>query len=433
MKRWLMVVVVGLACLGRFELALAGPALTSGALPPPSTKSKSPADRAYADGVSAMADGRLEVAKAAFERAQKLQAGHVDSLLGLAELAFLERQFELAAQHVQAALRVAPQHARALAAQGRLFLQAGKPAEAEAALRKSITAEPQAVRARIDLADLLAMRGALNDAEVLYREALSRDDRHPGAHYALGQVLMARGQLDAAVASFRSAAELAPSSILVPLALARLELGRGRPAPAMVEVEKVLKRDPRQLDALMLKSDVQELQGDAEGALRTLAQAAQSAPQSPFPWLRIGMVEHQRRRYEAAQAAYLKTLELDSRQSMALNNLAAMAVDRKADLKRAEDWARSALALSPKSAAYIDTLASVLRAQGRQAEAVQAWREALVLSPKSAEMKFHLGRALAEIGQSAEARKVLTELLTNRDGLNASDVDEAKRILNDLK
>jgi len=113
-----------------------------------------------------------------------------------------------------------------------------------------------------------------------------------------------------------------------------------------------------------------------------------------------------------------------------MNNLAALAVERKGDLTKAEGWARDAVRAEPRAPAFLDTLASVHRAQGRLADAAKVWTDAVAMSPRDPELKFRLGRALAESGQKDEARKVLQEAL-NLSTTFAS-VREARSLLASL-
>jgi tetratricopeptide (TPR) repeat protein len=389
-----------------------------------------PAERAYARGVDAMTAGDLAAAERAFREVLKLDAKHVDAMLGLAEVAFTQRKTSVAAAQVDAALKVAPGNARALASQGRLLALSGKTAEAEAAWRQAIEADPKLIRPKMDLADLLATRRSLADATALYRQVIELDAKHAGAHYALGQTLQAQDQLDAAANAYRKAAELSPNSVLAPLALARLELGRQRAAPAMAEIDKVLRRQPKMVDALVTKGDIQELQGKPDAALQTYAEAAQLAPKTIPPLLRAAMLEHRRGQLDKAEAAYLKVLALDSQQALALNNLAAISVSRGKDLPKAEERARAAVKLAPQAMDFVDTLASAQRAQGRPQDAVQTWRRAQAQAPRNPLAMAQLGRALAESGAKDEARKWLR---------NAMDIStdfpgapEARRLLESL-
>jgi len=54
--------------------------------------------------------------------------------------------------------------------------------------------------------------------------------------------------------------------------------------------------------------------------------------------------------------SYKKVIQIDPKQAIAYNNLAALNLDRKQDLGHAESWAKKAVELSPEVADFHDTL-----------------------------------------------------------------------------
>ncbi len=390
----------------------------------------SPADLAHQRGLDALVRQDLAAAEAAFQEALKLQPRHVPSLLGLGELAFVRRQLDEAGRRIDQALQVAPDDAAALASKGRLLVVQGQRAAAEPLLQRAAERDPKAVRPRIDLADLLASRGDHRRAIELYRQVVAIDPQHAGARYALGLSLRALGQVDAAARELQAAVERAPTAALAHVELARTELQRKRLAEGLQAVEPAFGLNPVPIDAWLVKADLQEARGDVDGALQTLAAASQSNPRSAFPHLRRGMIEHQRGQLDAARQAYRRTLELDRAQPVALNNLAAIAVARKAELAEAEGWAREATRMNPRAAQFRHTLGEVLRAQGKLADALVAFEAAARLAPRDATLVFHHGRALAEAGQGSRAREVIRAALDL--GTAFSEAGEARRLLGTL-
>ncbi|HEX8324786.1 MAG TPA: hypothetical protein VF595_12835, partial [Tepidisphaeraceae bacterium] len=83
----------------------------------------------------------------------------------------------------------------------------------------------------------------------------------------------------------------------------------------------------------------------------------------------------------AAEAALRVVLETRPDSAAANNDLACLLLDARRGLAEAERRARAAVALSPKSAAFYDTLARVLTATRRPVEARTAFETALRLDP----------------------------------------------------
>ncbi|MGL4551050.1 MAG: hypothetical protein ACRC33_07675 [Gemmataceae bacterium] len=102
---------------------------------------------------------------------------------------------------------------------------------------------------------------------------------------------------------------------------------------------------------------------------------------------------------EDAAALYRATLEVQAAalkgfpdSPLLLNQMAWLAGCCKRDLDRAAGWARRAVDSSPKTPAYLDTLAEVLFQQGKKAEAAAAQKKAVALDPKRRYFKAQLKR-----------------------------------------
>lgn len=371
----------------------------------------SPAVQAQRRGLELLAKGDRSGAAQAFKEALKLDAGQVQAMLGLAEVAFQGKQVDEAGRWLGQAVKLRPEDADVQASWGRYLALKGQNKEAEAALRRAAALDPQAQRPRMDLADMLLSRGDAAAAVPLYRQVLAIAPAHAGARYALGQALLQSGDAAAAVAELTQAATLAPANPLPLLALARAETARGRADAALAQVDKALAIQPSLVDALLLKADLLDGKGQADAALQLFTAAAQAAPTLGLPHMRIGMIEQQRGRQDAAVVAYQRAVALDPQQATALNNLAAIATERKQDLKQAEGWAQRAVALNPRAAQFHDTLGGVQRAQGNRQAALKSFQTAARLAPKDPEILFHLGQAWVDTGDKAQARKALQDAL----------------------
>jgi tetratricopeptide (TPR) repeat protein len=389
--------------------AQAAPVLKSP--PTGSAAATTPARAAYEQALSALATGDSTAAEKSFREAIRLDSKFAAPFLGMAELAFAGKRLDEAASWIEQAVKAQPADAHVQASYGRLLVLRKKLPEAEAAFRRAIAADPRLVRPRVDLADVLAARGDLGKAAVQYEEVVAIDPQHAGARFGLGEVLLRQGKPDAAVAAFKRARDQFPDNPMPRLGLARAELARKNADEAMAEVDKVLKAQPSLVEASLLRAEILDVKGQQAAAVAAFEEVAKVAPQATIPHLRIGMIEQQRGNADAAVRAYLKVLAIEPKHATALNNLAALAVERKQDLKQAEAWAQKAVAAVPQAAQFHDTLGTVQRAQGNLPAAIKTFETATRLSPRDPTLKFHLGRALAEKSDKAQARKVLQEAL----------------------
>ncbi len=424
-----------------FELALAlvlwaalatGPAF-SGPLavsPPPAKAYEAPLGEAYRAGIAALAEGKLDDAQRAFEQAVKADHRAPAPLLGLAEVAFQRKKPYDALARIKEAIDTDPNYSAAHAAMGRYLQITGKPKDAEASLRKAVQLDERAFRPRIDLADQLAGQGRWAEAVPLYEACIAIDPQHGGAHYALGLAYSQVGKADPSRAMLEQAARLDTKAPLPHIALARWHGGRKEYPQALAAVGEALKRGSKNLDALLLRGDLLDASGDAAAALGTYDEAAKSVPQSAAPQLRIAMLHHRTGQEAKALPAYLKVVDLEPKNGLALNNIADIYSRRKDGLNEAEQWAVKAVAAAPKAADAHDTLGWIQRAKGNLGAARASLEKANQLDPRSGETLYHLAQVYADQGDRAKARKTMQAAM--KAPLAPASAEPARKLLAEL-
>jgi tetratricopeptide (TPR) repeat protein len=99
--------------------------------------------------------------------------------------------------------------------------------------------------------------GDLAGAETRLRQALKLNPSFARAHYNLGLLLSSKNQPAEAIASLRRAEQLDPSDAGAPWARATIHYRLGDRAATLEAVETTLARDPSNVQALQLKSELQ--------------------------------------------------------------------------------------------------------------------------------------------------------------------------------
>jgi tetratricopeptide (TPR) repeat protein len=128
-------------------------------------------------------------------------------------------------------------------------------------------------------------------------------------------------------------------------------------------------------------------------------------------YLAVGMLNEGRKSSDAAEAAYRHAVALNPNSDVACNNL-AMVLARRGALNEALTLAGRAASMSPKVAAFQDTLAFVKDKSGDHAGAIENLRAAIQLQPANMEWRVNLAQIYVNAGQPDKARS----MLANSDG-----------------
>ena len=131
------------------------------------------------------------------------------------------------------------------------------------------------------------------------------------------------------------------------------------------------------------------------------------APEAPDPewWRAVAAVAYADRRFEQAEHAYRKLLEVAPSDDSALNDLGYLLAEQGRELEEAVSLCRRALALRPDEPAYLDSLGWALHRAGRSREALEVLSRAVYGSGENSDpvMRGHLGDVFIALGQVERA------------------------------
>jgi Tfp pilus assembly protein PilF len=141
--------------------------------------------------------------------------------------------------------------------------------------------------------------------------------------------------------------------------------------------------------------------GDLARALSEYRQVLRSNPDSRDALLGLAAVETQARRYEAAESYYTRLLELDPRDAHAQAGL--IGLRGQVDPLAAESRLKNMIAAQPEASFLHFTLGNQYAAQGRWAEAQQAYFQAYTSDPENADFAYNLAISLDRLHQTKPA------------------------------
>jgi Flp pilus assembly protein TadD len=158
-----------------------------------------------------------------------------------------------------------PAKARVRLELGRLYLEAGRMADSERALRAAILLDPRDPAAPSALGAVLKRQGRFDEALASYRQALALGPGHADVHYNLGLLLASAGRFGEAIAAFEEAARLRPDVADIHNALGVTLAQAGRLDDAVAELLAAIRIDPNHTGARRNLARAEAVRGRASG------------------------------------------------------------------------------------------------------------------------------------------------------------------------
>jgi len=169
-------------------------------------------------GLELLGCGRLADAEDYFERSLKYDSDWVmtltDSAYTLMRISMIthdQSHMPLARQHLEQALRVAPDDAGALTNLALWSSLMGNPKDEEDWSKKALARRPDYVSARLYLGDALQAQGKLDDAAQQYNKVLTIEPNNYNAYDDLGIIAYKQGSFEEALKQFRHSIAIQPN------------------------------------------------------------------------------------------------------------------------------------------------------------------------------------------------------------------------------
>ena len=252
---------------------------------------------------------------------------------------------------------------------------------------------PEAKKARfLERGDRYFQKEQYREAIIDYRNALRIDGKNAQAMRQLGLAHYQLGQLGQAYSFLLKAQELEPDNSTVALRLATLYLAGGRTDDARAQADRILQKDPKNLEALLVSAGAAKTPTELDAA--------------------IGRLQAVRADYDS-QAKYHQGL--------------ASLYFRKQDLPASERAFQDAIARDPKSAEAHTALGNFYIVTKQKDQAEREFKTAADLAPVGSAARVKLADFYILNGQRDQARQILTEITQK-----APDFVPAWRLLAEL-
>jgi tetratricopeptide (TPR) repeat protein len=266
--------------------------------------------------------------------------------------------------------------------------------------------------------DRLVAEKSYAAAIVEYRNAVGREERRGDIRRKLARAYELNRDLGNALREYSRAADLMPDDAQAQLDAARLLLLAQRYEDARARAEAVLRRDPRNVDAFIMRGNATAGMRDLESALADLQDAVELAPQKSDAYINLGGLQLASGKAAEAEASFKQAVAVAPRSVTAHLGLATYYrhVGRPAD---AEQSLKAALQVDPGHPLVNRALVSLYLETGR-AEEAEAPLKALVERTRSPQSKLNLADYYAARDRNEDALRVLTELAAHPEAAAAA-------------
>jgi len=321
----------------------------------------------------------------------------------LADAHILNREYSLASDTLQKALKIRPDSREVIQAMVRLDMVQKDYAKAEEKIRQVLKQNPDDPEAGVALGDLYLVQKDYSRAAAAYGDVVKKVPKHPAGYVRLSGLYMAQGQLDRAAGELEKALKLDPRSAQLSVSLVQIYMKQKKYNAALAVLENRLRLNPMDALALSMSGQIYTAQGNERKAEEA---------------------------YRQAMVVYEKILERQPDQWIAANDLAFLLSQygtQPGDLKRAFSLAGKAYEKHPDNPAVLDTLGWIYYKMGDYRHAQEMITKGLVKAPSSAMLNYHLGMVLLKTGQTDKGKERLNWAV--RSGEEFSGRQEALQIL----
>jgi tetratricopeptide (TPR) repeat protein len=349
-----------------------------------------------------------------------------------------------AKQEMQQAIAADPNRSESYLLMGIFQLRSNLPDQAELNFKKAVQVDPKAVNAPLALAGFYQSRNRFAEAEQEFKHAIDVDPKNPVPRAAyvrlllqegkkteiesflrqtkkdlsdnregyrmLGDFYFASGDLDKATNEYASLYSDHPRDAQVKKNYIQLLILKNRLDDATKLDNEVLKSNPRDVDALVFKGQLQLRHNDAGGAVESLQSALRNDPENAVAHYQLGLAYAQQQNEGRAESEWREAVRIRPDLIDAQRSIAGLEL-RRGDLEALLQTAQQIIKAQPYSPDGFLLKGIADLARQKYTDAQQDAEQAAQRSPQSPTPSIQMGNIQFAQKHFADAEKFFQQAL----------------------
>lgn len=398
----------------------------------------------------ALADGKTQEAEELFNKSLKLDPQNSAVRLALADLYIKQNRLDEAQPIIQNLVEKDPSNAGLRFYLGEFLLARGSAEKATEQYREILKVDPKRNDARDRLYDLYLLKQDSAHAKELTQELIQLDPNQPSTLYFQGRDLeldgkssealqiylkaieglpgfaplfrhagsleVSQGKISEGIEHLNQAVNINPMDVGARLALARHYFFSRDYPQAKEHANQVLRMFPRQIGANVIRADIALVEGDLASAEVIYKALAQTLPDNPVGYFKLGALEESKKNLDGAIENYKKGLSFDKDVLMPAQRLAQILTAKEGQDNAVKEFERLQSQSKSNKAEYDVIIASIEMIYGKATpEKLKEAREHLLAAvntkPDLLPAYFTLAQIDALEGRPADAEKNYERIL----------------------
>jgi len=387
-------------------------------------------------------NGRYKEAEKWYQQVLSKDASNLEALLGLAQLAQMQNDFDKAVVWLNTAQEKNPDAIEPSLKRAEYELSKGNTKSAYDIVRGLKYKHPNNRMVLRSLGVIQIKAEDISGAIATFRELVSKDETQAESYHLLAQALANSGDTVAARSEWETALKLSPDYLDAAAAQAYLAFKEGRYKETLELARKIQSTHNQSSIGYQLEGDAYSGLKDASKANLAYQSAYQTEPnaylarrifqtyrqvgnkgkaesklqswlkQNPDDadaWTLLGMAYQEDGEVEKAITAFETAYKINKSNAIAVNNLAWLYQEMSDS--RAVGMAEALLTIAGENPEMTDTAGWVFMQNGREDRAVVLFQQAILKLPDNSAIRVHLAEALIRTNRQNEAKKQLNTLL----------------------